>query len=120
MINLWFVFIGAEVVRNWYIIEKQKTTPNYLQSFILRGMASILHGIAVGVLNTQEYLILIGFQVGSFWILFDFALNLSRGKPPMHKGKKNWLDRIPWDLYWSAKTIMLALAVLCYFLIIGI
>lgn len=117
MINLWFLFIAAEVWRNYHIIEKNKVVPNYLQSFILRGMASILHGIAVGVVNTKEYALLIVFQCCSFWIIFDIALNLSRGKSPIHRGKKGWIAKIPEDGYWVLKVAALVLGVVTYNLV---
>lgn len=120
MINLWFLFIALEVARNYYMIEKQKTVPNYLQSFILRGIASILHGIAVGVVNTKEYAILVIFQCCAFWILFDLALNLFRGKSPIHKGKNNLIDRFADDIYWIFKCLAALAGFICYMLIIGL
>lgn len=120
MINLWFLFIAAEVWRNYYIIEKRKSVPNYLQSFIIRGMASILHGIAVGVLNTKEYGLLLVFQCCSFWIIFDIALNLSRGKSPIHRGKKGWLARLPDDGFWILKIMAALFGFVAYMLINGL
>lgn len=101
------------------MIEKKKSIPNYLQSFLLRGMASILHGIAVGVLNSVEYAILLIFQCGSFWILFDVALNLLRGKSPIHKGKNNLIDRLEDDIYFVLKCVVLIAAVFAYVLMIS-
>ena len=105
MINLWFLFIGLEVYRNWYIIEKKKSKPDYLQSFILRGMAAILHGVFLDVQNTAEWVPILAFQLCSFWVLFDLFLNFVRGKEIFHIGTANWIDKYlgKSDMYWVFK-----------------
>ena len=91
---LWLVFIAAETYRNYYLIEVKKTRPMYLQSFVLRGMAAILHGILFNPHNMADYFPVFIFQVSSFWLLFDLSLNYLRGKPMLYMGEQSgWIDR---------------------------
>lgn len=91
---IWLAFIGAEVYRNFYLIEKRKTKPIYLQSFIFRGMAAIAHGILFNPENMADYLPIFIFQITSFWLLFDLMLNYLRRKPALYMGEQSgWIDR---------------------------
>lgn len=91
---LWLVFIAAEVYRNYRIIEINKGKPSYLHSFVVRGMAAIIHGVLFDPHNMAEYLPVFIYQVTSFWILFDLILNWMREKPMLYLGKESgWIDR---------------------------
>jgi len=93
-IILWFVFIVAEAYRNYRIIEVNKSRPDYLHSFVVRGMAAIGHGVLFDPHNMADYLPVFILQVSSFWVLFDFALNYMRKKPLLYIGAKSgWIDR---------------------------
>lgn len=122
----WLIFIAAEIYRNWYIIEKKKSTPNYLQSFIIRAMAAIIHGAYLdmvynvfGDVSGYGYWDLIKllapvfiFQASLFYTLFDPILNKLRDKPFTHLGKGNWLDRLLQKsdmVYWLLKVAALFL-----------
>lgn len=94
MIFIWFIFILIEAIRNYYIIEISKSTPDYLQSFILRGMASILHGIFCNVQDLEQYFYLVVFQTSSFWLLFDLTLNLLRKKDIFYLGENSLIDKL--------------------------
>lgn len=91
---IWIVAILSETYRNYYIIEIKKSRPNYLQSFVLRGMAAILHGILFNPHNMGDYLPVLIFQVTSFWLLFEVSLNYLRHKPLLYYGETSgWIDR---------------------------
>lgn len=109
---VWFIFITLEAYRNWHVIEVQKSRPDYLQSFVIRGMAAVLHGIFMGVTEPSNWYPVLIFQVTSFWILFDPLLNIMRNKPLLYlgdpkKGSSGWLDRLPILVYWILKLIAL-------------
>lgn len=90
---IWLIYISLEVLAHYYLIEVKKSRPDYLRFNILRGMASIFHGAYMDVSSWAEYGELLLFQVTSFWILFDVALNLARGKHFLYWGKKSgWID----------------------------
>lgn len=105
----WLLFILAEVLRNYILIEKYKTRPDYVKSFLIRGIAAITHAsLVMGVENWSEAVPVLLFQTTSFWLLFDPALNLLRGKELMYRGKNSgWLDKLPVKIYWSLKFIAL-------------
>lgn len=115
---VWFIFIAFEIARNWYIIERSKARPNYLISFIFRGMAAIAHGIMLDVSNPDEWWPVLIFQVTSFFVLFSPILNIIRGKDFDYLGETSgWLDKIGLKrpaIYWSAYGICLFIFI--YFL----
>jgi hypothetical protein len=90
------------------MIEKKKTKPIYIQSFLIRGIAALLHGILMGVENIDEWTPLLFFQLASFWVIFDLSLNLLRKKSVFHVGESNLIDKyigaIP-EIYWTLKAI---------------
>lgn len=112
LIIIWFAFIMLEVARNFWMIQKGDK-PNYLQSFILRGMAAIGHGILYNPADPREWLPLLIFQVASFYLIFDFVLNLLRGKHFDYQGKTSgWLDKLPKQFYYALKLVCL-IALVC-------
>ena len=91
---IWIGFIGLEAYRNYFIIEIKQTRPNYLQSFVIRAMAAILHGILFNPHNMGDYWPVLLYQGISFWILFELLLNYIRQKPLLYYGENSgWLDR---------------------------
>jgi hypothetical protein len=101
---LWIIFIAIEVARNYYLIEVKKSRPIYIQSFLIRGIAAILHGVYFDVQSMTEYVPIFIFQILSFWWLFDISLNLVRGLSIIYKGDNSgWLDSIPTRYYWALK-----------------
>lgn len=89
---IWLLPIGVNV---W--VDRDGRKPNYLQVFILRGIAAILHGIYFNPHNMVEYFPVFVFQVTSFWLLFEGALNVIRKKPLLYydheEGDSGWIDR---------------------------
>lgn len=89
---VWVVFIGVEVYRNWYIIEKKKQRPDYVWSFIFRGFFAILHGIWIDVQDLPDWCPVLTYQVTSFWLLFDVSLNRARRKQWFYTGENSgWI-----------------------------
>jgi hypothetical protein len=102
---LWLLYIITEAYIQYNLI-KIGWKPNYIQLFLIRGVFAILHGAFIDVANWYEGGILIGFQLCSFWILFDLILNKLRGKVWDYKGKDSgWLDKIPYTYYYILKLL---------------
>ena len=91
---VWIFFIVVHAVVDYREIEYHNSKPNYLVSFIIRGIAAILHGIMMDVTKPEEWWPILIFQVTSFWVLFSPILNLLRGKPFLYLGEDSgWIDR---------------------------
>lgn len=106
--SLWILFIAFEIWRNRRMrLKKEK--PNYFKSFGIRGMAAIVHGSAVVAVNDwSEALPTIGFQVASFYLVFDFILNAITGDRWNYQGKSSgYLDRLPMWAYVGLKGLCL-------------
>jgi hypothetical protein len=119
MIFLWFLYILGEAFIQGYFFRKDESfRPDYRILWIARGWASILHGIALQVPDWEYYGYAVGFQLCSFWILFDLILNLRRGKKWHYIGgsdssKFDQLAPIP---YWILKAVALIGVVIFYHL----
>jgi hypothetical protein len=114
----WLLYIVAEAVVHYYVIEVLKSRPDYLKAFIIRGMASIIHGAILDVNDWTEYATLLTFQVSSFWVIFDLTLNLARDKDPLYHGKDSgWIDRYLGGTlaYYILKVLALLVAFIAYF-----
>jgi len=89
---LWLIPIAANV---WADANGRK--PIYLVMFILRGMAAILHGVLFDPHTLQDYFPVFIFQVTSFWLLFEIALNIVRKKPILYydttEHDSGWIDK---------------------------
>lgn len=123
---LWLIPIGINV---WFARKRQK--PEYLVQFILRVMASIIHGslFVSGTADWPVYLVVVIFQVTSFWILFEVVLNFIWGEHPLyfdHKEKDSgyidrffaWMGETGWVLHFIAKAFALILCVLSVIVIL--
>ncbi len=84
----WLAIIALEIVRNWYVIERKKQTPDYHTSVIFRFLALLVVNALVAP-NPFFW----AFQVFSFWVLFDIGLNLVRRKPLFYLGENSYIDR---------------------------
>jgi len=97
MINLlkllpWIAFIIGHAFFDFYRIGKSEK-PIYLQSFIIRGMAAILHALLFNPQNVVDWLPVLLFQVTSFWLFFPAFLNGLRRKPLLYVGTDSgWTD----------------------------
>ena len=90
---LWLIPIGLNVYA-----DKDGRKPNYLLMFVLRGIAAILHGVLFNPQDMADYWPVFLFQVTSFWILFEIALNLVRGREVFYYDRKEkdsgWIDKL--------------------------
>lgn len=112
---LWLIYIILEVIIQYRLIKKGRK-PIYIQLFTIRGIFSILHGILLDVENMTQYGYLLGFQICSFWIIFDLFLNKLRGKSWNYKGKDSgWLDKLEYPKYYTLKIISLIMMVYFYY-----
>lgn len=94
LLLLWIVFIVVEVYRNYTVIVHQGRRPNYLISFVIRGMASIVHGILFDVEDMRDFMPLLLFQCSSFLIIFNPTLNILRKLDFWYVGRNSgWLDK---------------------------
>jgi hypothetical protein len=111
LLTIWFIYPIIEALIQAYLIEKKNWKPVYFQLFIIRGIASIVHGVIMDVepYPWWDYPLLILFQATSFWIIFDLLLNTLRGKQWYYRGKTSgWLDRVlPIYVYWINKATAL-------------
>ena len=121
LIFTWLIYILAEAKIQHYLIETRKWKPNYIQLFIIRGMAGIIHGILIDVgslshmtgslheFQMWQYKMgatLIIFQCCSFWLIFDLTLNYLRNRPIDYRGKSSgWLDRLPYPVWLVGKFV---------------
>lgn len=97
---IWFLLILAEIVRNWDIIEEKDKRPIYFESSVLRlavgfvfwmGSPFIWHGMTY-----WQWWGMIPMMLFSFWFLFDYGLNIARGKKPFWylNPEGSFLDRL--------------------------
>lgn len=111
---LWLIPIGLNVYA-----DKDGRKPNYLLMFVLRGIAAILHGVLFNPQDMTDYWLVLLFQVTSFWIFFEIALNLVRGRELFYYDTKEkdsgWIDKFfAWTgPFWHffAKIVAIALMV---------
>lgn len=116
---LWLIPIGINVYA-----DKDGRKPNYLLMFILRGMAAILHGVLFNPQNMGDYWPVLLFQVTSFWLIFEIALNLVRGRAVFYYDTKEkdsgWLDRFfAWaGSFWHFFAKLVTFAILIWSIIL--
>lgn len=92
---IWFAFILAHAVRDYYLIEKRHIKPVYWQSFLIRASAATLHCfICFAIHNVWQYIDILIFQCTSFYLLFPALLNWFRGKKFLYEGAQSgYIDR---------------------------
>jgi hypothetical protein len=105
---LWLIPIAINVY-----IDRHGKKPNYGIVFTIRGIAAILHGVLFDVVvgwfppNLHLYSVhelflmwlpLLLFQVTSYWIIFELAINRVTGKEWLyfdrHEKDSGWIDKI--------------------------
>ncbi len=114
---LWLIYILIEAYIQYRSI-KAGNKPSYLVLFIIRGMVSIFHGILLDVqYGTYQYPILLGFQICSFWIIFDLFINFLRKEPILYKGNNSgYIDKLSYSIYIPLKIVVLISAIYLYYL----
>lgn len=114
---LWIAYIFLDVWINFYIIEINKSRPNYLLMNIVRGGVFILYGAFVWDFQANFwYLNIAIFCVTSFWLCFDILLNRFRRKHLLYIGPESgWIDRFGFKnpaLYYACKVAALVLLIM--------
>jgi len=117
---LWLLPIGANIYA-----DRKGRKPNYIQMFVIRGMAAIAHGILFNPHNMWDYAPVFVFQITSFWILFEIGLNIVTKKPILYydrkEGDSGTIDRFfKWAGPGAHLVAKLAALVLCILSIIVI
>jgi hypothetical protein len=119
---LWFFYIIGEAWYQGYRFRKDESyRPTYWMLWGARIFASILHGISMQTkfeFYGWDYPIVVGFQMCTFWIVFDIILNLRRGKKWHYIGgsDSSKFDRIAPIPYWILKAVALIGVVIFYHL----
>ena len=124
----WFSFIALELLRNYVLIEKRKTKPDYLDSFVLRSFFGL---VGIPIMHPEfdplgdyttiwQAIPIVCFEVSSFYLLFDPILNKLRGKPALYRGKASgYLDSLGLPYYITLKVFTLIILILCLFVFWG-
>lgn len=113
LLALWIVLVTLQSFIHYYIIEEEMSMPVYIQWNILRGMASIFHGIAFDTQDWKQFVPLLMFQLATHFAIFAPLLNTLRTKKFWYIGvNSGWLDGLLGKLNVNAYKLL-------YFLIIG-
>ena len=124
----WIGFIAFHIWFNWYLIVKRKVSPSYWGNFLYRVFAA---AICLFIMHPQFDPLgdlyswwgvpkIIGYEVGSFYLLFDPFLNWSRDLVIHYRGKKSgWIDpKLKLWHWWALKAGALVILILSLILII--
>jgi len=90
---MYLIIIGAFVLIDWYFIEIEN---NALNKPVMWGVRLAITLSFAGfdkhfeLIEVLRYAFFLAFL---FYAMFDYSLNLARGKPFFHKGG-NWIDRL--------------------------
>lgn len=99
-------------VRDWYIIEVKKRSPNHGKGFTMRLVISSIVCLVVAKNNLD---IIENFIAAPFivWFVFQYGLNVLRGKPLTYLSPtSNNTDRILLKVFKNPKMVFVVLVVL--------
>jgi hypothetical protein len=89
----WVVLVVLQAFIHYYIIEENNDMPFYLLWNLIRGGASILHGVLFDVQGWSDYYPLLLFQLTTHFAIFAPLLNKLRFKGYWYVGKNSgWID----------------------------
>lgn len=91
-ILLWLLVPLANAALDWYLIEKRKTGVNHVVEVIIRGGVIILYGGAVLNTHADNGVWVILYEITSFYLVFEIALNLMRGRTWDYLGNTSAMD----------------------------
>lgn len=115
----WLAYILSEALVQWRLIKKG-WNPHYLTLFFIRGVFSLIHAFSIGITSWKEYLVLLLFQICSFWSIFNPLLNKLRDKDWDYKGAEEggsgWLDDLP-DYAYNVLRIITVLGMIVFYII---
>lgn len=116
VILIFWVAIFAKQIWDWYLIERQKVSPDHTkEGWIMFGVA-VLHLLLSWIGNSWWYVLnLTVFDFCSYVALFDGGLNLMRKKKFLYIGSTAKIDSNLWqkhpELYKWSKIISGTLAI---------
>ena len=90
---MYLIIIGAFVIIDYYFIEIEGNALNKPVMWIIRLAITLSFAGFDKHFELIEMLRYAFFLAFLFYALFDYSLNLARGKPFFHKGG-NWIDRL--------------------------
>jgi hypothetical protein len=90
---MYLVIIGAFVLIDYYFIEMEGNALNKSVMWAIRLAVTLSFAGIDKSFQLMEVLRYAFFLAFFFYALFDYSLNLARGKPFFHKGE-NWIDRL--------------------------
>lgn len=115
----WLAYILSEALVQDRLIKKG-WNPHYLTLFFIRGVFSLIHAFSIGITCWKEYLVLLLFQICSFWSIFNPLLNKLRDKDWDYKGSEKggsgWLDDLP-DYAYNLLRIITVLGMIIFYII---
>lgn len=111
-ITIWILIVVLTTFIHYWMISRN-VKPIYLQWFVIRAIAAILHAILADVSNVNltlegmiDYWPLFFFQISSYYLIFDPLLNRLRGLTWIYKGKDSgWMDKLPHKWYIAVKIL---------------
>jgi hypothetical protein len=120
LLLLWLVPIAINIYA-----DRDGRKPNYLQMFVIRAMASLIHMFFFIYSPQQGNLVfwLLVFQITSWWLIFELVLNLIRGRAVFYfdrtENDSGWIDRFfaKKHVLWHFGAKLLCFAVMVYAII---
>ncbi len=117
MIYLFVIFFAYELWANWYLIVRQKQSPNHARRTALRTLVFVFTALIGTDSNYPQWVFIwLSFQL-MFWFAFDVLLNLARGKYWNYQGKTAWLDRFTAphaNVFWGIKFLLMIVGIILY------
>ena len=112
----WLLIPLTNAFADAWIIERLKMPIDHLVEFLVRGMFAIVYGAIVfdAQAGTHGAMVIL-YEVTSFYVVFELALNMLRGKPWNYLGNTASLDKFLSKrraVYYLLKLISVAGAVL--------
>ena len=98
-------------LRDWYIIEIKKRSPNHGKGFTMRLVISSLICLVIAKDNNDLIENFIA-APGIVWFTFQYGLNVLRGKPLTHMSDSNKTDQILLKIFKKPKTVFVVLLLL--------
>jgi hypothetical protein len=117
MIYIFLIFFAYELWANWYLIVRQKQSPDHAKRTVLRTLVFVFTALIGTDSNYPQWVFIwLSFQL-MFWFPFDVLLNLARGKYWNYQGKTAWLDRFTAPhafVFWAIKFLLLIVGIIMY------
>lgn len=108
---IWLELVVIITFIHHYMIKEMETRPIYMQWWIIRGLAAIIHAVISDEVNIEwsiealvDYWPMLIFQVSSYYLIFDPLLNKLRKLTFIYRGlHSGWMDRLPMPAWVAVK-----------------